>query len=404
MAIVILVYILLCCAVFVWFQIGIQPDKLLVLSISGLRHDHLAMVPAAEVPFFTHLTRYGARAEWLNPTPPSALATQASVFTGRYPEHHGVLGDHFLDEEEGEFQMDGVPGQSAASPAWWGTVPLWNTAVRQWRRAAVANVPGGCTTIDGFETSFCVPPKQAGKFEDSVTLVLDKLLTEPYFTLGVVHTDSLRRAAEEHGAASKEALSELRALDARLQRLDRILLDRGARNKVNILVISDGGLTDTRKMEPVSVDAFLPEGIPVTVAGDGAACLVYMAESDARGAAELAKNVTGARPYLRGALPPLWRLEHPQRAPDLLLVAEPGFYLENTRVLSVEAAGGYDDTAGGTPDMRGALMGRGPGFRAGVTVPQVNAVDVYPMMAHLIDVTPQVHSGQLDNLSDMVNW
>ncbi|XP_037087718.1 glycerophosphocholine cholinephosphodiesterase ENPP6-like [Pollicipes pollicipes] len=391
MVLVILSYVLVSMAWFVWFQVGRQPPKLLVLSL----------------PFFTHFVRYGARSEWLNPTFPSeGIATRASFFTGRYPEKHGILGEHFLDRQRGELRVDGPAGHSATDPAWWdGVVPLWTSAVKQWRRTAVFNVQGACVPIDGSNISFCQAPGQAGEFEESLTLALDRLFAEAYpCNMAIVHTDELRRTAEKHGATSEAVLDALRALDGQLQTLDRALLDRQARGEVNVVIVSDGGLTDTADMKVISVDSLLPSEAPVTVAGDGAACLVYMAGEHATAAHAQAKAVPGVRAYLRGAIPARMRLAHGQREPDLLLVAEPGYYLEHERPLAVEAAGGYDDTAGGVPDMRGVLLGRGPSFRAGVTVQQVNAVDVYAMLVALIQVTPEVHNGHLDNVSDMINW
>ncbi|XP_037087720.1 glycerophosphocholine cholinephosphodiesterase ENPP6-like [Pollicipes pollicipes] len=334
------------------------------------------------LPFFTHFVRYGARAEWLNPTFPSeGIATRASFFTGRYPEKHGILGEHFLDRQRGELRVDGPAGHSATDPA-------------MWRRTAVFNVQGACVPIDGSNISFCQAPGQAGEFEESLTLALDRLFAEAYpCNMAIVHTDELRRTAEKHGATSEAVLDALRALDGQLQTLDRALLDRQARGEVNVVIVSDGGLTDTADMEVISVDSLLPSEAPVTVAGDGAACLVYMAGEHATAAHAQAQAVPGVRAYLRGAIPARMRLAHGQREPDLLLVAEPGYYLEHERPLAVEAAGGYDDTAGGVPDMRGVLLGRGPSFRAGVTVQQVNAVDVYAMLVALIQVTPEVHNG-----------
>ena len=402
LVLVVLVCVLVGMAAVVWLQWGFPPPKLLVLSVGGLRHDYLSRLPAEQLPFLSQLVRYGARAEWLNPTFPSdGVATRASIFTGVFPERHGVLGQHVLDRERGELRLS-----AASDTAWWaGTRPLWYSAVKQWRRTAVANVEGACTPLDGYEPTFCLPAAEEQDLDDSLTQVLDRLLQEENrYGLGIVHTDTLRRAAEEHGAASEGLWEALRELDRQLQRLDRRLLASQARDKVNIVLVSDGGLTDTAEMTAVPVDALLPEGAPVTLAGGGGSVLGYMATEDAETAAQTAASHPGVRAYLRGSLPPRLRLAHPQREPDLLLVTEPGFYLENERPLAVEAAGGYDDSGGAVPDMRGVLLARGPSFRAGATVQQVNAVDVYSLLTALIEVAPEAHSGQLSNVKGMVDW
>ena len=400
LVLVILVSVLVSMAVVVWLQIGHPPPKLLVLSLGGLRYDYVSRLPAEQLPFFSQFVRYGAHAEWLNPAFPSdGMATRASMFTGLFPERHGVLGPHVLDREQGELRL------SSGAGGWTGTVPLWTSAVRQWRRTAVANLEGACTPLDGYEPTFCLPPTEDDDLETTLTEVLDRLLQQenPY-GIGIVQSDALRRAAQEHGATSDGLFDELRRLDRQLGNLDRQLLARQARDNVNIVIVSDGGLTDTAAVTPIPVDELLPEGAPVTLTGEGASVLGYMATEDAQKAAAEAANHPGVRAYLRGALPARLRLAHPHREPDLLLAAEPGFYLENERPLAVQAAGGYDDTAGAVPDMRGVLLARGPSFRAGATVQQVNAVDVYPLLAALSHVTPEEHSGQISNVDGMLNW
>ncbi|KAF0307041.1 Bis(5'-adenosyl)-triphosphatase enpp4 [Amphibalanus amphitrite] len=404
---VVLVVVLLAMAVYVWFKIGHPPPKLLVVSLGGLRHDYLSRLPAEQLPFFTQLVRYGAHAEWLNPTFPSdGVATRASLFTGVFPEKNGVFGPHVLDRELGELRLDGPAGHSAEDAAWWGgAVPFWNSAVRQWRRTAVAGLESACTPLDAFETTFCLPPFPAEKLADTLTEILDRLLQpENPYGIGIVHTDALRKAADEHGPTSEALFDELRAIDRRLQQLDRQLTGRQARDAVNLVVVSDGGLTVTAQLQTVPVDELLPAEAAVTLAGDGGAVLGYMATEHAQQAARIAAEHPGVRAHLRGSLPARLRLAHPQREPDLLLVAEPGYYLENERPLAVQAAGGYDDTTGAAPDMRGVLLGRGPSFRAGATVQQANAVDVYPLLATLSHVIPEPHSGQLSNVDGLLDW
>ena len=214
----------------------------------------------------------------------------------------------------------------------------------------------------------------------------------------------LRHAAEEHGADSRRLLDELLTLDARLQQMDRQLLDLHMRDQLNIVIVSDGGLTDTETAEVVHIDRYLPPEVGVTIAGNGACCYVYADAAHHDLVYGVIGNVPGAKTYRRHEIPERYRLAHPQRAPDVLLVAAPGSFIENTAPLAVAAAGGYDDTEGDAPDMRGVLLTRGPSFKEGVVVPPVHAVDVYPLLTALLDVTSEVHSGSMLRTTDMVNW
>ena len=46
---------------------------------------------------------------------------------------------------------------------------------------------------------------------------------------------------------------------------------------------------------------------------------------------------------------------------------------------------GWDPTL---PEMHGIFLASGPGIAAGVTLPAVDAVDVYPLLTHLLGLTP----------------
>ena len=407
MVLVILLYVVVCTGVFIWFQVGRQPPKLLVLSVSSLRHDYLSKIPSRDAPFFTHFLRYGSRAEYLSPAFPSGgVAPMTSVYTGLYPEKHGVLGEHFMDRKEGELRIKGPAGHSADDAVWWGgSIPFWNSAIKQWRKTAVFNVPGGCVPFDGYAPHTCTAPSDEDDFSENLSRALDLLLKEEHgYNLAVVHTNVLRTAAEEQGADSRRLLDELLTLDARLQQMDRELLDLQMRDQINIVIVSDGGLTDTETAEVIHIDKYLPPEVGVTIAGNGAVCYIYADDAHHDLVYGVIGNVPGAKTYRKHEIPERYHLTHPNRVPDVLLVAAPGTFIENTVPLVVAAAGGYDDTEGDAPDMRGVLLARGPSFKHGVVVQPVKSVDVYPLLTALLDVTSEVHSGSLQRTTDMVNW
>jgi len=51
---------------------------------------------------------------------------------------------------------------------------------------------------------------------------------------------------------------------------------------------------------------------------------------------------------------------------------------------------GYDPAL---PSMRALFIARGPSFRAGITIPAFDNVDVYPLLARLAGIAPAVNDG-----------
>ena len=48
--------------------------------------------------------------------------------------------------------------------------------------------------------------------------------------------------------------------------------------------------------------------------------------------------------------------------------------------------------------MRALFVAKGPAFRPGTRLPVFDNVDVYPLLAHLLGVTPQDNDGTLEPL------
>jgi predicted AlkP superfamily pyrophosphatase or phosphodiesterase len=57
---------------------------------------------------------------------------------------------------------------------------------------------------------------------------------------------------------------------------------------------------------------------------------------------------------------------------------------------------GYDNAS---PEMAAVFVANGPAFRHGVKLPTFDNVDVYPLLAELVGVTPQPNDGKLADLA-----
>jgi alkaline phosphatase D len=79
------------------------------------------------------------------------------------------------------------------------------------------------------------------------------------------------------------------------------------------------------------------------------------------------------------------------RAGDLLITANPGYYIVEKERSKYEAtrkkgstfgAHGYDPLL--VPQMRGIFMAQGPNIKAGLTIPAFENIHVYPLVAKIL--------------------
>jgi predicted AlkP superfamily pyrophosphatase or phosphodiesterase len=93
------------------------------------------------------------------------------------------------------------------------------------------------------------------------------------------------------------------------------------------------------------------------------------------------------------------------RVPQLLCLANVGWRITTAEYLASHAGHvslgehGYDNAE---PQMRALFVAHGPAFRDGVTVPAFPNVDVYPLMAHLLGLTPEPNDGDYQAVEGML--
>lgn len=115
-----------------------QGHKVVLVSLDGFRADYLDRPEAVHL---RQLAAEGVRARWMQPSFPSlTFPNHYAIVTGLYPEHHGIVGNSIRDSVLGRFSLS--DSAANADPRWWGGEPIWATAEKQGKHAAVFFWPG----------------------------------------------------------------------------------------------------------------------------------------------------------------------------------------------------------------------------------------------------------------------
>jgi predicted AlkP superfamily pyrophosphatase or phosphodiesterase len=404
---------------------GAEPERLVLVSIHGLRPDDYDAVPPA-MPVLASLAAAGIRAEAVRPVfPPAFAPADVTLVTGLRPTHHGVFSSAALGPQ------GPVPAPTPAATVQ-GT-PLWE-AVRAAGGSVVALdwpattgapiatlapdvvVPPGSTWPDALAAAGAdraaelarrsggTDPAAAapGAARDAalVTMACATLVGEASPRLVLVRLAGTAAALARAPAGSPAARAAFGVVDGELGRLVRCLGDAGLLATTALAVAGDHG--DAPVHTAIRVNAPLVEAGLLVPAGDGVkswdaiarsnggSAFVYAADADtallARRALEDAANRTRAFRVLsasemveRGADPHAWfGLEadlgyvFSEATGSPLLVPAP-----------VESAGGYQATL---PAMTTGFVAWGPGLRNGLRVPAMWQEDVAPTVARWLGV------------------
>ncbi len=365
-----------------------------LVSLDGVRWDYL---DRGRTPTLDRLARRGVRAEGLVPVFPSkTFPNHYSLVTGLHPGHHGVVGNNMHDvERDAWFSLSNR--EAVADARWWGGEPIWVALERAGRPTAPLFWPGSEAPVGGVRPRHWQPYDGEVGNEARGDRLLEWLALPPgerpvFLTLYMSDVDS---AGHAHGPDSREVDDALAAVDRALGHFVSGLERVGLLDEVDLIVVSDHGMASTSRERAILLDDYLD--LETVTVVDWSPVLMLRSRSGHDD--EVFAALSGRHPHLavyrRDTLPERFHLREQPRVTPVVAVADEGWTITSrARTARGWPAGnhGYDNQL---ESMRGIFVAHGPSFRRGLRVGTLEAVDVYPLMADILDVPPAAHDGSL---------
>jgi len=376
------------------------PAPLLLISLDGFRHDYLSR---ADTPHLDRLVREGVAADGLIPVFPSKTFTNHwTIVTGLYAGSHGVVANNMWDPQTRQ-RFSGRDREAVSDPAWFGGEPIWRTAERQGLTAATLFWVGSEAPVGGSHPSYWQPYDGRMRHTariDQVLAWLDLPVSDrpDFLTLYFSTVDS---AGHRHGPETRQVDAAITHLDRDLGRLLRGLEERALLGALNIIIVSDHGMTEVAPERLIILDDFLPLN-RVRVSDWGPATQIWangMSVDDIMAALQEAHP--RLRAWRRDEIPAHYRFRDHHRVPDVLAEADLGWmiesraYVENNKRTRPRGMHGWDPRH---RDMHGIFIAHGPAFPPGGRLPAVENIHIYALLAQLLGITPARHEG------DVTRW
>ena len=375
---------------------GPRPLTILI-SIDGFRPDYLNAVDA---PTLSRLAAEGVVAPGgMRPSyPSSTFPNHYTLVTGLRPDHHGIVSNTMDDPVMGRFSMSRK--EAVVDRRWWDQgEPIWVTAEKSGVRTATLFWPGSEADIRGVRPAKYQPFDQSLASNARVDLLLDWLedpAAKPGFA--TLYFDIVDTAGHHFGPGAPEVKAAVAQVDVAIARLLDGLKARGLDGKVNLVIVADHGMTAVAPGNTVVADAADPGAVRM-VSGGAAGTFALIPGQEARGEALLLKPHEHMTCWRKADVPKRLAYGTNARVPDIVCMAQLGWYIGNAEGVArrkpdtgVTGAHGYDPAE---PDMRALFLAWGPSVRRGATVATFDNVDVYPLLARLIGVTPVKGDGTL---------
>ncbi|KAF8349197.1 Phosphodiest-domain-containing protein [Amanita rubescens] len=325
----------------------------LMVSIDGLRADYL---DRGLTPHLLAISKKGLRAKSMRPVFPTlTFPNHWALMTGLYAESHGIVANNFWDPiTQTDFHYNHK--ESAWNPSWWFGEPIWETAERAGLITANLMWPGPPKTSTGASSTYYVPWKNKVPLDDKLEQILKwidlPLEKRPQLILG--YEPSLDQAGHAAGPASALVNATLEEVDTFSKNLHDSLEARNLTDIVDVVFVSDHGMTDTSHPELIYIDDILgKEGMAAIEHEDGwpSMGLRFASKSNVTKfldalLATSARNPEKFEVYTRDRMPERYHFSRNERIAPIYVVPRIGYVLtthaEGTNGMN-KGSHGYDN-------------------------------------------------------------
>ena len=373
-------------------------QTVILVSFDGWRWDYHTRIP---VPNLQRLIARGVRADALIPAFPSkTFPNHYTIVTGLYPGQHGIVANNIRDAATGRMFTLGSR-REIEDPMWWGGEPIWVTAERYGLPTAPFFWPGSEAPIHGTRPRYWERYDEnlpGGARVDRILRWLDLPASERPRFLSLYFED-VDTAGHASGPDSEEVRDAVRRADGYLGQLIGGLERRGILDRINIVVVSDHGMSTTSSSRVVVVDDYISLDDVVISDINPTLGIFPKAGKEETVYRALANAHPRLKVYRRQQTPAHWHYREHPRVPPIVGVVDDGWQviqrisLKDVLARAARAAGGQHGYDPRNRSMHAIFVAAGPAFKQGATVRAFENVHIYGALAKILGVPPVKNEG-----------
>lgn len=370
---------------------GQIPEKpyVVLLSLDGFRWDFPDL---HTTPHLNSIHADGVKAVSLIPCfPTKTFPNHYSIITGLYPDHHGIVANRFVDPNTGK--TFALSNAEKTNPVYYGGTPFWVAAEEQGIRTASYNWAGSEVLIQGRQPSIWKQYSETVPLSQRIDTVIHWLQLPPeerprFISVYFEQPDKTLHAV---GPDAEEAGHIVRWTDSLVGLLYTKLKTLPFADSINLLVVSDHGMTALSADRNVTLSDFIPPhwlAYPVT----GSPVLFLKAAPGYYDSiATQIKKIPHTKGWASGRVPKKLRFGKNERSLDFTLVADKGWTIITHPNQKPESGNhGYDNAI---KDMHGIFYATGPAFRKNYTANTFRNVDIYELLARIYRIPIPANDG-----------
>lgn len=371
---------------------------LIVLSLDGFRWDYPLQ---ANTPTLDSLAEVGVHANIIPSYPSKTFPNHYAMATGLYPDHHGiVLNSFYAQDIEKQYRLS--DRESVTNPDFYAGEPIWNTAEKQGVTAATLFWVGSEAPISHIRPTYWSIYDQKLPFESRIDSLFRWLsLPErkrPHLIMWYYHEpDGVGHHFGPHGA---ETIKEIEQLDHYLSMFFAKMKQLPEFDQLNFIVTSDHGMGELSPDRQVILDEVVDTALLERFDGWNPVWNLKVKP----GQEKLVYNQLKSNPHLtvykHDSIPSRLHYGTNPRTYDFTVEADSSYSIYwSWRVGDSYGTHGYDNK---NTDMHAIFYAAGPAFKQGFRGGSFENVNLYALMANILQLQPVQTDGNIKKTEYML--
>jgi predicted AlkP superfamily pyrophosphatase or phosphodiesterase len=372
----------------------------IVLSLDGFRWDYPAKT---STPTLNKMASEGVKAISLIPSFPSkTFPNHYSIATGLVPDHHGLVNNSFYDcITDRSYSMSN--NEARFDPLFYGGEPIWITAQHQGLHTASYYWVGSEVAIEGLHPDYWKIYDEKVPFVNRIDTIIKWLSlpldVRPRLIMAYYHEPD--GAGHEYGPNDPRTFKMIHTIDS----LTGILYSRIRQlpdgDNINFIVLSDHGMGAISSERNTVLREFIPATWPVRIEGGNPNFNIYAEGAWIDSAYSALKKAQGIEVWKPGEVPAYLNYGTNPRVGDIIVVADSSWAVSLNQPKKDFTGGthGYDTR---NTDIHAIFYATGPAFRLNFVQPSFSNVNIYPLLAYLLGITPVKTDGDLQEVINML--
>lgn len=373
-----------------------QDQYVVLVSMDGFRWDYPQLY---HTPNLDKLAKDGVRAKSLIPCFPSkTFPNHYSMATGLYPDHHGIVNNSFYAPEYSvSFSSRDI--KTKFDPKFYGGEPVWNTAARQGVKSASYFWVASEVPVNGLQPSIWKRYDGSVPFSNRVDSVVSWLnlpvAIRPH--LALLYFQEPDAVSHHNGPKSRETKAVVEALDSLIGVLRSKLSALPNGNKINLIVVSDHGMSPISKDRVVELSCTIRQEWVDQVQADNPVMNIKAKPQFFDSVYMALRRIPHVLVWKNSEVPERLHYGKNPRTLDFTVVAD-SLWSITWKVRPNRATDFDGGTHGYDPelkDVQGIFYADGPMFKKGYEAPSFENLNVYNIVCKVLGIVPAPNDGDL---------